>query len=120
MKKNSKARPTSVRTNAAGRELLAAVRQMHHAVTTGDYSGLTIRTVEILEPSEYDAAAVRALRHRLGTSQAIFAHLMGVSTELVQGWEQGLVSPRAIARRLMDQIKTNPKEFVAKNVRRAG
>jgi putative transcriptional regulator len=113
-------RKAKSRTNTAGKQLFEAVRQMHHAVTTGDYNGLTIRTVEIREPSEYDAAAVRALRHRLGTSQAVFAHLMGVSTELIQSWEQGLVAPRAIARRLMDQIKADPKKFVATNVRRAG
>jgi len=118
MKKKS--RRKSVRTNAAGRQLLEAVRQMHHAVTTGDYSGLTIRTVEIREPSEYDAAAIRGLRNRLGASQAVFAHLMGVSTELVQGWEQGLISPRAIARRLMDQISADPKRFINQLVRRAG
>jgi DNA-binding transcriptional regulator YiaG len=53
-----------------------------------------LSTVALPEPpSAYDAAAVRATRDRLGVSQAIFAHLLGVSAVLVRAWEQGHCTP---------------------------
>jgi hypothetical protein len=59
------------KTNKAGRELLKAVREAHHAVTTGDFSGITIRDVEIPDPGEWGPDEVRALRHRLGVSHRL-------------------------------------------------
>lgn len=43
----SKRKLSGTKTNKAGRELLEAVREAHRAVTTGDFSGITIREVEI-------------------------------------------------------------------------
>jgi len=43
------------RANAAGRELLAAVREAHRAITSGDFKSLTVQRVEVPEPGKYDA-----------------------------------------------------------------
>ena len=50
MARTIKRRTGASRTNKAGRELLDAVREAHRAVTTGDFSGITIRQVEISLP----------------------------------------------------------------------
>jgi putative transcriptional regulator len=73
----------------------------------------TVRTIEVAEPSEYDAKRVRATREALGLSQAVFANLVGVSTVLVRSWERGARHPAPIARRLLDQMRANPKQFAA-------
>ena len=51
-------------------------------------------------------------------SQAVFAKVMGVSTELVQHWEQGIREPSGIARRLLDRVNADPAAFLAGIVRR--
>jgi putative transcriptional regulator len=66
------------------------------------------------EPGEYSRAAVKTLREKLGMSQAAFAALVGVSTILVQSWEQGVRTPAPLARRLLDVISDDPAAFVAR------
>ena len=48
-------------------------------IITWSCSGASIRHLDL----------VRALRDRVGTSQAAFARLVGASVKLVQAWEQG-------------------------------
>ena len=98
---------------AAGRELIAAMREAVHAATTGDTSRLTIREVEIPDPSEYRPKDVKRLRDSMGVSQAIFARLMGVSPDLVAHWEYGIRRPAPLARRLMDKASEDPAAFTA-------
>lgn len=104
---------TAKKTNAAGREILAALREVHEAVTTADHSTLTVREVEIDAPGHYDSAAVRRLRNELGVSQRLFAQLLGISPELVEHWEQGITQPRPVARRLLDRISADPAGYLA-------
>lgn len=106
------------RTNAAGRELLESVRQAHHAVGSGDWSSLTVREAEIPEPRDYGPKQVRAVRESLGVTQRLFARLIGVSPELVEHWEQGLRRPSPLARRLLDQIRKNPSDYLSHLMRR--
>jgi putative transcriptional regulator len=44
-------------------------------------------------PDPMDAAAIRALRERIGASQAVFAMALNVSPRTVQAWESGARSP---------------------------
>ena len=82
------------RTNAAGRELMAAVKQAHDAVMSADpFLAMTVREVEIPDPPAYAAADVKAVRARLGVSVTLFARLTGVSAKLVEHWEQGRRTP---------------------------
>ena len=50
---------------------------------------------------ELDAAAIRALRKREGTSQAVFARYLGVATTTLSQWERGVRRPDGPALRLM-------------------
>ena len=110
IKKNTYGGPK--RSNAAGAELLEGVRQMHQAVMTGNLEGFKVREIQIPEPSEYGAKEVRSLRDSLDLSQPMFAKVIGVSPEAVEHWEQGLRTPGASTRRLMDQIRARPEEFL--------
>ena len=74
---------------------------------------LTAQTSRVTEPHPYAPAAVKALRESLGTSQAVFAHLVGVSKSLVEHWEAGIRTPSSMARRLMDAIRADPQVFLA-------
>lgn len=72
----------------------------------------TVRTVQlVLEPREYSADQVVALRQKLHASQGIFARLLGVSIKTVQAWEQGGNPVPPLARRLLETIDSNPKPW---------
>jgi len=107
----TKRRTATVRTNAAGRELIDAVRQAHRAMTTGDFTGITIREVEISSPGEYGPTEVKSLRQTMGVSHRVFAELVGVSRELVAQWEYGTRHPAPVARRLLDRISEDPSGY---------
>jgi len=108
-----KARTT--RTNAAGRKLLAGLEQLHRAYATGDFSKLTVRTVEVPVPNEYGARDVKALRDALGVSQGIFAQLVAVSPELVAHWDKrnviGLLTESHALRRYADELELRRREL---------
>jgi DNA-binding transcriptional regulator YiaG len=106
------------KTNKAGRELLKAVREAHHAVTTGDFSGITIRDVEIPDPGEWGPDEVRALRHRLGVSHRVLADLVGVSRALMAHWEYGRRKPARLACRLLDKINEDPEAYMESLIHR--
>lgn len=109
------------KTNRAGRELLNAVREAHRAVTTGDFSGITIRDVEIPDPGEWGPDRVRALRGRLGVSHRVFAELVGISKVLAAHWEYGARKPARLACRLLDKINEDPEGYMSSLiVRKAG
>jgi len=68
----------------------------------------TVRTVQIPAPTRYTARSVKATRHKLGVSQAVFAQILGVSKKLVEHWERGLRQPAPMACRLLDALNRNP------------
>ena len=102
----------------AGQEILKALTEIRDALASGDLSKLTIRSVLISEPTQYGPKEIRALRESLDVSQAVFAHLVAVSPVLVAQWESGVREPAPLARRLLDQIKSNPGMFLSSLVRR--
>ncbi len=71
------------------------------------------RTYTVPSPSTWTADRVRGLRDRLGVAQPVFAKLVGVSTILAQGWEQGRRTPAPVAARLLDTIDRDPMEWLA-------
>jgi putative transcriptional regulator len=62
-----------------------------------------------LVSTKYSPTTVKKTRDRLGCSQAIFARFLGVSISTVRNWEQGVNQPEHVARRLMDEIRHDPK-----------
>jgi putative transcriptional regulator len=110
----SKSRPKVKRLGARIKESLEELRD---ALASGQplESKFTVRTLEVPEPRPHDARSVRALRQSLGVSQAVFARLLGVSNELVEHWEQGIREPKPLARRLLDEISRDPKDYLRRH-----
>lgn len=65
------------------------------------------------------AVDVRAIRRKLGLSQAMFANRFGFSVGAVREWEQGRRRPEQAARTLLLVIEHNP-EVVAQALERSG
>jgi putative transcriptional regulator len=72
-------------------ELLEGVQQ---AVEHYEGRRHDLRTTILPAPPEpMDSAEIRRLRERIGTSQAVFAMALNVSTKTVQAWESGARVP---------------------------
>jgi DNA-binding transcriptional regulator YiaG len=102
------------RTTAKGREIVASLAEAVAVERAGvdPASRFTVRTVVAPPPaSKYDGRSVRAARDLIGVSQAIFAHLLGVSVMLVRAWEQDQRSPALWARRLLDEVRRDPRHW---------
>jgi putative transcriptional regulator len=56
---------------------------------------------------------VKAIRRRLGKSQAEFARMIGVSLATLRNWEQGRRRPEGPARALLKVAAANPKAVAA-------
>ncbi len=63
--------------------------------------------------TESAAADVKAIRRRLGKSQAEFARMIGVSVSTLQNWEQGRRRPEGPARALLTVAADNPNAVSA-------
>ena len=103
------------RSRRAAQDIMDGLHELAAAVKEGAplEQRFTVRTVSIPEPDTYSPTAVKRLREELGMSQAVFAELLGVSRMWIQGWERGVREPSALARRLMDTIRADPKRWLA-------
>ena len=96
-------------------EIMSGMREIERMLDAGKTPEqmFTVKTVEIPDPNAYRATQIRELRDSLGVSQAIFAHLLGVSVILVKSWERGAREPSLMARRLLDTIRADPSRWLA-------
>lgn len=62
-----------------------------------------------LKPTTYSPRKVKATREILNVSQTIFAQFLGVSVKSVRAWERGDNPVTGAARRLMDEIQSDPQ-----------
>ena len=58
--------------------------------------------------AKFAAVDVKAIRRRLGKSQAEFARMIGVSVATLQNWEQGRRRPEGAARAFLRVIEREP------------
>lgn len=65
-------------------------------------------TVLPAAPAPMRADDIRALRAKLNASQAVFAHYLNVSTQLVQAWEANRRRPEGPALRLLSIGRRDP------------
>lgn len=66
----------------------------------------------IPEPKDYDAEAIRRIRKMVGVSQSVFAQILGVTTDAVQSWEQGVRDASGPACRLFELIELDASVWV--------
>jgi DNA-binding transcriptional regulator YiaG len=96
------------------REIINDLKELNAALEAGIplQEKFTVRTVRLVpDPGSYDARQVQATRELVGVSQPIFARMLGVSPALVRSWECGQRNPAPIARRMLDLIRANPKNW---------
>lgn len=62
----------------------------------------------------FSALQIAELRGRLGQSRADFARAMGVSLELIYGWEKGQEIPSAAQRSNMARLAQHADEYAEK------
>jgi putative transcriptional regulator len=63
--------------------------------------------------TEFAPVDVKAVRRRLGQSQAEFARMIGVSVATLRNWEQGRRRPEGPARALLKVAAANPEAVAA-------
>lgn len=91
-------------------DLVRAVKGGIEALRTG--RGLRLSRVSISPPPEYTSEEIVTLRlKKLRMSQAVFAQYMGVSSRVIQAWEQGWREPSNPSRRLIQLAAEMPKVF---------
>jgi putative transcriptional regulator len=84
--------------SAAGDKILRSVRNLRTAVQTGT-------PLRVHVPAEVD---VKAIRRKLGMTQAEFARSFGFGLDAVQNWEQGRRRPEGAARAFLKVIDREP------------
>ena len=96
--------------SGAFEELIAAIEEGRQALRGG--LPLVRRTIELPDaPPEFSSRKIRALRRKLGMSQAIFARMLAVSPVTLQKWEQGTKTPSLQSRRLLEIAEQHPEIF---------
>lgn len=70
---------------------------------------LDARTAKVDPPPHYSSSRIRAIRHRLGLSQPVFAGLLNVSGSTIRAWEQGVREPDGSSLRLLEVAEKNPE-----------
>jgi putative transcriptional regulator len=58
---------------------------------------------------DISAEDIKAIRKKLGFTQAVFAAVIGVSTKTVEAWETGTNQPIGSARRMISLIQFAPE-----------
>ena len=58
---------------------------------------------------DISAEDIKAIRKKLGFTQAVFAAVMRVSTKTVEAWETGTNKPIGPARRMISLIQFDPE-----------
>lgn len=69
------------------------------------------RTVEVRPPPVYRGKKIARIRKKLGTSQTVFARLIGASPAAVRAWERGAKRPSGLARRMLQLVNQQPEWF---------
>lgn len=91
-----------VKHSRMGKRLIAAMKEVVNHVE--GKVALPMRYVEI--PEEVD---VKAIRSKLGLSQAEFSRRYAVSSRSLQEWEQGRRRPEGAVRAYLTVIDRNPQ-----------
>lgn len=105
---------TTARKPSPGPDIIRGLKGLKDALQNGVplEERFTMRTVSLkLEPREFNAEEVVALREQFKASQGVFAKLLGISIKTLQAWEQGSNPPTPMARRLLETIQNNPKPW---------
>jgi putative transcriptional regulator len=105
----------SKKRKSVAHRMIEGLTELAEALERGEplEKRFTVHTVKLPpKPADYTPRKVRDTRNLLEASQPVFASLLGVSTALVQHWEQGFRKPSKMACRLLDEINRDPKRWM--------
>lgn len=78
---------------------------MYYSIFNNELSSLDIYSIEIPKPPyDYKAQDIKRIREQNHYSQGIFAKILNVSLNTVQGWESGACVPSQAALRLLEIV----------------
>jgi putative transcriptional regulator len=89
------------KTSSVGREIITSLKE---AIAWAGGEDVPVRVTRVAVPT----TDVRAVRRKLGLSQAEFAAKFGFQTATVRNWEQGRTRPDGPARVLLAVIARHP------------
>jgi putative transcriptional regulator len=76
--------------------------------TMREFDAMCLTKVEALSPKE-----IQGIRQREGVSQAVFAHYLNVTPNLVSQWERGDKRPRGTSLKLLAIVKAKGLDAIA-------
>lgn len=108
--KARKTRANAAKPGGFEQELVASVGSLLDTLKSGKAHTLRTTTLELPAPLPVRSSAeVRALRDRLGVSQAVFARLLNVPLTTVSSWENSQRKPSGAALKLLDVAERHPE-----------
>lgn len=106
--KREKGKAARKKKKGAPEKLLDSMNAIIDAVETG--KPLTVRRIPVIKPpAPMSASGIVKVRKQLNVSQAVFAVLLGVSSQTVKAWEQSNRKPTASALRLLHFAEQRPR-----------
>ena len=94
-----------------GEELIGSLKSISEALKAGEPLDrrFTVRTVKLdVQAREYGPGDVKAVRAKLGASQAVLGQFLGVTAHAVRKWEQGERAVPMMAARFLDEVQADP------------
>jgi putative transcriptional regulator len=76
--------------------------------TMREFDAMCLTKVEALSPKD-----IQGIRRREGVSQAVFAHFLNVTPNLVSQWERGDKRPSGTSLKLLALVKARGLEAIA-------
>lgn len=99
-------------------ELLGSLDGFAEQLKSGAVHNLRTTTINLPEPlPKRTGEEVRAVREKLGTSQAVFAALLNVPRATLKSWEENRRTPTGAALKLLQIAMTFPEIFVGADER---
>lgn len=87
-------------------ELISSIEEAIQDANSQEKS-LKRRIVTVIPVKEYNAEAIKRIRHETGLSQKLFASYLGVSNKTVEAWERGINQPSGTASRILHMMEMN-------------
>jgi putative transcriptional regulator len=76
--------------------------------TMREFDAMCLTKIEMLSPKD-----IQGIRKREGMSQAVFAHYLNVTPNLVSRWERGDKRPRGTSLKLLAIVKAKGLDAIA-------
>ena len=106
---------TKKRSMSVGQRIVLGLQEVVETMEAGGMEAVAKKFTVRKAPSpgfskpSLNAKQVIAIRNTLAVSQTTFAALLGVSTNTVRAWEQGINPPSGMAVRFLDEVRRNPE-----------